>query len=366
MNQFAFFLSFSCLFCSMQLALAQSSYTMADFDRVEKIDAHMHLHNDESRAFMKQARKDKFKVLSINVDYHDFPPLSQQQKAAIVLHKTYPQDYAFIATFSMQGFGQAGWVDQTLRSLDQAVTDGALGIKIWKNVGMGALDQDGKLVMIDDIRLDPIIDFAMRNQLVVLGHQGEPKNCWLPLAEMTVNNDREYFKSHPQYHMYLHPESVSYEQQMAARDTMVARHPNMRFVGVHLASLEWSVDELARFLDRFPWANVDISARIEQLQHQSGLDREKVRQFFIKYQDRIMYGSDLAQSAEQTDRQFASETHLTWRKDWRYFNTNLRFKVVGMKQPVQGLALPKEVVDKIYRVNAQTEYPLAWHLAAKN
>lgn len=354
------------LFCLTDIALAQSSYTMADFDRVDKIDAHMHLHNTDSTFFMKQARKDKFKVLSINVDYHDFPAVEQQQRVAIAMHKVNPEGYAFVATFSMQGFGQPDWVDNTLSQLDKAVADGAIGIKIWKNVGMGAVDQEGKLIMVDDVRLDPIINYSIRKQLVVLGHQGEPKNCWLPLAEMTVNNDREYFKNHPQFHMYLHPESPSYEQQMAARDAMLSRHSKMRFVGVHLASLEWSVDELARFLDRFPLANVDISARIEQLQHQSGLDREKVRQFFIRYQDRIMYGSDLAQSSEQTDRQFASDAHHTWRQQWRYFNTNQRFKVVGMNRLVQGLALPKQVVDKIYRINIMTQYPQAWGKAGKS
>ena len=73
--------------------------------------------------------------------------------------------------------------------------------------------------------------------MTLLGHQGEPKNCWLPLDQMTVNSDREYFKAHPQYHMYLQPDMPSYERQMAVRDAMLARHPGLKFVGVHMASI---------------------------------------------------------------------------------------------------------------------------------
>ncbi|MFM2100554.1 MAG: hypothetical protein RLZZ366_2093 [Pseudomonadota bacterium] len=339
---------------------AQDRYTMADFNRVQKIDVHMHLH-DDTTAFMELARKDKFKVLVINVDYADFPPLELQQRVATSLHRAYPQDVAFVATFTVKDFNKPGWADETIRHVDQAIADGAVGIKVWKNIGMDLRDTDGKLVMIDDARFDPVIGHLVQRDIVLLGHQGEPKNCWLPLEKMTVNNDKEYFKEHPQYHMYLHPEMPSYEQQMSARDAMLEKNPGLRFVGVHLASLEWDVDELGRFLDRFPNANVDVAARMGQLQYQSGLDRERVRRFFMRYQDRVMYGSDLAQSSGQSAEEFVRDAHTTWLKDWRYFNTDETMKVPELDSPVHGLALPKGVVDKLFRTNAQRQYPQAWN-----
>ena len=111
---------------------------------------------------------------------------------------------------------------------------------------------------------------------------------------MTVNNDKEYFREHPQYHMFLHPELPSYEDQMAARDRMLAKNPHLKFMGAHLASLEWSVDRLAAFLDRYPNTVVDLAARMGQVQYQSNHDRGKVRRFFIRYQDRLLYGTDLS------------------------------------------------------------------------
>lgn len=340
-------------------AAGTSSYTMADYGRVLKIDAHLHLHN-AGPAFMEAARRQRFKALTINVDYPDFPALDEQQRVAMQLKAQFPNDVAWATTFPVEGSDKPEWLAATRERVDAALKAGAVGVKVWKNIGMSLRNADGQLVMIDDPRFAPLFDDFARRGIRLLGHQGEPHNCWLPLEQMTVNNDREYFKAHPQYHMALHPEMPSWEQQMAARDRMLAAHPGLHFIGVHLASLERSVDELAAFLDRFPDAMVDVAARIGQLQYQSQRDRERVRRFFIKYQDRIMYGSDMAQEPGQDGAALATEAERVWREHWRYFNTADRFKVADLDQPVQGLALPKRVVDKLYHLNAERTFPGAW------
>ena len=340
-------------------AAGQSSYTMADYARVAKIDAHMHLH-DAAPAFMEAARRQNFKVLTINVDYPDFPPLDDQQRVAIALKQQFPRDVAWAASFSVDGSAQPAWLPATRQRIAASMRAGAVAVKVWKNIGMSLRGTDQQLVMIDDARFAPLFEDFARQGIPLLGHQGEPHNCWLPLAQMTVNNDREYFKAHPQYHMYRHPEMPSWEAQMAARDRMVAAHPQLRFIGVHLASLERNVDELAAFLDRFPTAVVDMSARIGQLQYQSQKDRERVRRFFIKYQDRILYGSDMAQAPGQDGAALGREAEDVWRMHWRYLNTAETFKVADLDQPVQGLALPRDVVDKLYRKNAERAFPGAW------
>ena len=94
--------------------------------------------------------------------------------------------------------------------------------------------------------------------------------------------------------MFLHPEMPSYEDQIKARDNFVAAHPQLRFVGAHLGSLEYDVDRIAAFLDRFPErVNVDMAARMSQVQYQSVRDTKRCGTFFIKYQDRLLYGTDL-------------------------------------------------------------------------
>ena len=106
--------------------------------------------------------------------------------------------------------------------------------------------------MIDDPRFDSLFAFLEKNRVPVVGHLGEPRNCWLPVNQMTVKGDISYFTQWPVYHMYKHPEMPSYEDQISARDNMLAKHPTLTFVGAHLGSLEWNVDSLAARLDRFP------------------------------------------------------------------------------------------------------------------
>lgn len=170
---------------------------------------------------------------------------------------------------------------------------------------------------------------------------------------MTVDYDRDYFTHHPQYHMYLHPELPSYENQINARDNMLEKHKGIVFVGAHLASLEWSVQKISEFLTRFPNAMVDAAARIGALQYQSIIDKELVRNFFMKFHDRILYATDIMQVSDENAEAFTNESHNLWLSDWKYFCTDLEFKVPDLKETVKGLKLPKEVIDKIYRINAE-------------
>jgi Amidohydrolase len=215
--------------------------------------------------------------------------------------------------------------------------------------------------VIDDPKFDPVFDFIRARHRVLIGHQGEPHNCWLPIAQMTVNNDKEYFREHPQYHMFLHPELPSYEDQMAARDRMLAKNPQLKFMGAHLASLEWSVDRLAAFLDRYPNTVVDLAARMGQVQYQSNLDPGKVRGFFIHYQDRLLYGTDLSQDPGANPQELRREAHATWLRDWRYLATSATFRVPELDAPVHGLSLPKDVLLKIYSGNAERWFGDPWH-----
>jgi predicted TIM-barrel fold metal-dependent hydrolase len=216
-------------------------------------------------------------------------------------------------------------------------------------------DKDSVLIMIDNPQFDPVFQHLAENGIPLVGHLGEPKNCWLPLEEMTTKNDSNYFANNPQYHMYLHPEFPSYEEQMAARDRMLEKHPDLIFIGCHLASLEWSVDEMAAFLDRFPNASMDMAARMGQLFYQTVENREKVREFFINYQDRLMYGTDIIDRGQEKEA-FQNRMHQTWLKDWEYLVTDNTMTSNLINGEFRGLKLPKEVVEKIYAVNVKRWY----------
>ena len=157
--------------------------------------------------------------------------------------------------------------------------------------------------------------------------------------------------------MYLHPDFPSYEEQMAARDRMLDKNPGMVFIGCHLASIEWSVDELEKWLDKYPNTAVDMAALMGQLYYQTHTHREKVRSFFIKYQDRILYGTDIIDRGGDSEK-FRSRIHKTWLRDWEYLVTDHKMTSDLINGEFQGLQLPKEVVDKIYRINAEKWYKI--------
>jgi predicted TIM-barrel fold metal-dependent hydrolase len=336
-----------------------SFYTEADYLKVLKIDSHVHL-NSEKTFFVDQALKDNFKLITINVDTSDSLSVKAQLKSALYMKERFPMEVFYEATFYFDtaGWDSDNWSKKMINQLEQNISGGAIGVKVWKNIGMTERDRRGKFIMIDDPKMDPVFDYIEKKGLPVTGHLGEPRNCWLPLAEMTVSSDSNYFAQHPQYHMFLHQEYPAYEDQINARDHMLEKHPGMIFIGCHLGSLEWNVDELAKRLDRFPNMAVDMSARICHLQYQSAKDRDRVRNFIIKYQDRLLYGTDSGDNGTNNGDAFARRMHKTWVDDWKYFTSKEDMISDKFKGKFTGLQLPKEVIQKIYSKNAIKWYKL--------
>lgn len=326
-------------------------YTLDDFQKVRKIDTHTH-HNSESTALIEAGRESNFFLLTVNVDVPSYPPLTEQIRLSLHQKSANPTHIDFLSTISLSDWKDPDWAEKEIKRIAATFEQGAIGIKIWKNIGMTYRDEKGEFIMADHPRLEPIFRFVEAQGKTLMAHLGEPKNCWLPLEEMTVNNDRIYFKEYPEYHMYLHPKYPSYEQQIEARDRLLAKFPNIRFVGAHLGSLEWDVDELAKRLDRYPNLAVDMAARIGHLQFQSQKDRKRIRDFMIKYQDRLIYGTDLGISGNPDPERIKANAKSTWLRDWKYFVTDESMEVSEVNGPFQGLKLPKDVIDKIYYHNA--------------
>jgi predicted TIM-barrel fold metal-dependent hydrolase len=336
---------------------ANDFYSMDDFFTVKKIDAHVHLYTDKPD-YAKQAAEDNFRLLTITLDdINEPPPMEVQQQFALQQIKTFPESVAYATTISVRHFNEPNWQQETISYLKHSFDKGAIAVKIYKVIGMALRDKTGKLVMIDDPRFDTIFNFIKQSKIPVLGHLGEPKNCWLPADKMTIKGDKNYYTEFPVYHMYLHPDYPSYEAQIAVRDHLLEKHTDMPFIGAHLGSLEWNVDELAKRLDKFPNMAVDMAARITHLQFQSATNWQKVHDFMVKYQDRLLYATDnvIDQSSDFTKMKI--DIHANRLSDWKFFTSDSSMTVSDFDKPFKGLKLPKEVIDKIYRTNAEKWYP---------
>ncbi len=342
--------------CSWKQTPKETWYSNDDFTKIEKIDAHTHL-TTHRPLFLEQAGEDHFRVLAIMGDGADGLSLDQQLDLMNEQQNKFPGRLQFLTNFSMKGWGEKDWQDNTLAFLEKSFRRGAVGLKVWKNIGMVEKDKNGRYIMIDDPSFDPIFDYLEKQGIPVTGHLGEPRNCWLPIDSMTVNNDKQYFTAHPEYHMYLHPDYPSYEEQIAARDHLLEKHPHLVFIGAHLGSMEWSVDMMAEHFDRFPNLYVDMAERMCHLEVQSQKDRQKVRDFMIKYQDRILYGTDRGDYFGKAGDEVKPWCHETWANEWEYLATDDIMTAWEVNGDFQGLHLPASVIDKIYRLNALKIFP---------
>ncbi len=331
-------------------------YSIEDYAKVEKYDAHVHI-NSFNPAFLEFAQERKFKLLSLNVAAPEYVPIEAQQDFTATHLKKYAGLLSYATSFHIEHIADSVWQKNTIEYLRHSFEKGAVGVKVWKNIGMEYKDSSGSFVMIDDPRLDPIWDFIEANNKTLVGHLGEPKNCWLPLDKMTVKNDKEYFASHPEYHMYLHPEFPSYQNQIDARDNMLAKHPQLRFDGAHLGSLEWSIDELSKTLDKYPNMVVDMAERISHIQYHTIQNHQKVYDFFIKYQDRILYSTDIVFDDSAPVSDLLEHADALWKSHWAFFTSEQTMKAPELEEQFEALHLPKAVIDKLYRTNAEKWFP---------
>ena len=193
-------------------------YTFEDLVKVPKTDIHLHI-NTTDPSYPELAARNNFTVISPNVDSRI--PVGEQLDTSIIIKKLWPDRFAFLGTFSVDSFGKPGFTDGIIKWIDKCMAEGAIGIKIWKNIGMVLKDSEGRYVMVDNPAFDSVFNYLEEKKIPVMGHLGEPKNCWLPIEQMTDSGNYRYYNANPQYHMFLHPEAPSYEDQINARDNLL-------------------------------------------------------------------------------------------------------------------------------------------------
>ena len=348
-------------------------YQADDFVKAPKLDAHLH-YDVRDDAILKYAATINMKLLSINVDIGF--PINKQLNISRSLKKKHPDLFNYLGTFDPSKFSDDKFTSKTIKQIKKCMDNGAKGIKVWKNIGMALRDNTGKYVMADDPVFAPVFEYLQKEGITLLAHLGEPRNRWLSCEQMTMDSDVRYYKMCPQYHMYLHPEAPTYEQQIDARDRLLEQYPKLNFVGAHLGSLEWNIDEVADRFEHYPHFSIDISGRMGHLHFQTLQNREKARCFFLRYQDRIMYGSDSFFSIwgirtklsyymahGRFIKLMCHNLRRKWENDWCFFATNTMVGIEKINQPdapetMEGLHLPKHVMDKIFYKNACRIYHL--------
>jgi predicted TIM-barrel fold metal-dependent hydrolase len=223
--------------------------------------------------------------------------------------------------------------------LEKAVKMGARGLKIAKNLGLTARDNTGQLVPVDDPRIDPIWAKCGELGIPVMIHVSDPKAFFTPVDKYNERYDE--LGAHPNWSFYG-DEFPSKEEILAQRNRVFAKHPNTIFIGAHMGTLPEELHVVANWLDVYPNFYVDIDARISDI----GRQPRTARKFLIKYQDRVMFGTDTPPDAE------AYQIYYRFLEtDDEYIDPSGGHHLQG-RWMIYGVYLPDEVLEKIYNKNA--------------
>jgi predicted TIM-barrel fold metal-dependent hydrolase len=313
----------------------------------ECIDTHVHL-NRPSRPMVEDLQSSGWRVLSICVSRAtgDAPSdLEEQLRGTAELHRTSDGCVAWAGSFDARRWQDADFADRTMAALEQQFREGAVAVKIWKNIGMSIRTSSGRYLMPDDAVFQPIYEMLQKEDRTLVAHLAEPNGAWMPLDDH--NPEKGFYGSHPEWQMYGHADAPSKESILNARDRIAARYPRLRVVGCHLGSNEEDLEALSARLDRLPNFAVDLAARVRYL---AAGDREKGRAFLVKYQDRVTYGTDFTLGPGGDDQRAWTSLAAQHERDRQYFSSDAGL-TYGRRE-VRGLGLPESVLRKIFRENA--------------
>jgi predicted TIM-barrel fold metal-dependent hydrolase len=252
-----------------------------------------------------------------------------------------------------------GYGERMAQALRVAHRMGARGLKIAKVLGLGLESPDGKLLAVDDKNLDPVFEAAGELAMPVAIHSGDPRAFWQPVDEK--NERKDELQAHPGWALAGLP-VPSFDAILAQLERRIARHPKTTFISVHFGNCAEDPDRVAGWLRKYPNLYIDTAARIPEIGRHPP---DKLRAFFIEFQDRILYATDLGVSAEPEPLFLGSEgpEPATAREEKLLFSATKRFFETADKDfehptPIQGnwkisgINLPREVLEKIYGKNA--------------
>jgi predicted TIM-barrel fold metal-dependent hydrolase len=250
----------------------------------------------------------------------------------------HPGRFAAFATLSYDGIDDPGYGERIAAQLATDVREhGAVGLKIFKNLGMFVQDRSGRRVPTDDARLDPVWRKCAELGIPVLIHTGEPSPFWSPWDRF---NERWLELAEFPDRRRDDPRFASFEQTMGEQHALFRRHPKTTFINAHLGWLGNDLGRLGRLLDEMPNMMVELGAVLAEL----GRQPRAAREFMIRYQDRVLMGKD--GPFEPTEYHVYFRVLETADEYFDYYRRrHAHWKMYG-------LALPDDVLRKVYHENA--------------
>ena len=267
------------------------------------------------------------------------------------LWKNYPSRFAVFARIDWVGEGKredpASWDchrpdfgRRVAMQLRDASRKGACGLKLLKLFGLGYKNPDGSLIKIDDRRWDPIWEACGELNFPILIHTADPEAFFLPIDK--TNERWEELSRHPDWSFHGN-DFPSRKELLDARNRVIARHPNTRFICAHMANHPEDLSVVSQWLKTYPNMYVEFASRISEL----GRQPYTAREFLIRHRDRVLFGTD------------GPWPELRLSYYWRFMETFDEYFPYSEKAfppqgfwRIYGVGLPRTVLAKIYYQNA--------------
>ncbi len=317
--------------------------TIVEKPRFPVIDMHNHLGTGKARLtttvvnrYLREMNESGVQTV-VNLDGMWGDRLKETLAA---LDEAHPGRFLTYAQINFDGLDEPEWGKREAKRLEESFTMGAKGLKFHKSFGLYYRFKDGKLLTVDDPRLDPVWEMCATHKRPVVIHIADPAAFFTPLDRF---NERWHeLNEHPGWLFY----GKQYPKRQDLLDQLhrvIARHPKTTFVNTHFGNNAEDLASVADKLDKYPNMYVDIDARISEL----GRQPYTARRFFLKYQDRIMFGTDT------TPKRDAYRVYYRFLEtDDEYFDCSASHHRQGFWN-IYGIFLPETVLDKVYRKNAE-------------
>jgi predicted TIM-barrel fold metal-dependent hydrolase len=260
----------------------------------------------------------------------------RRQSAAVAAHPRMKERVRFLTGIDFRNVGP-GWAEKAVAQLEADIAAGAVGVgEVGKGFGLSIKKADGTRLRIDDPELAPVFDAAARLKIPVFIHTADPQEFW---EELDYANERWLELALFPGRRYPKEQFPSFEQLMTERDNLFKRHAKTTFVAAHMG---WHANDLGR-LGRMFDAMPNVYAEVGAVLYDIGRQPRGAHDFFVKYQDRLLFGKDSYQPEEYPYYWRVFETRDEYFDYYRDYHAFWK---------LYGIALPDAVLKKVYYQNA--------------
>jgi predicted TIM-barrel fold metal-dependent hydrolase len=325
-------------------SMMSAKTTIVEKPRFPVIDVHNHLGGGRARLTPETVRRYLTEmneagvrtVVNLDGGWDD-----QLRETLVALDEAHPGRFLTFALINFDGLDAEDWGQREAKRLEEGFKAGAKGLKFHKTFGLHYRYKNGRLMPVDDPKLDPVWEMCARYKRPVVIHIADPAAFFTPLDRF---NERWHeLNSNPGWLFADKKRFPNRQDLLDQLHRVIARHPQTTFINTHFGNNAEDLASVADKLDKYPNMLIDIDARISEL----GRQPYTTRKFFLKYQDRIMFGTDT------TPRRESYRVYFRFLEtDDEYFDCSASHHRQGFWN-IYGIYLPLEVLEKVYRKNAE-------------